>query len=84
MGKNTAQSIQSGLFWGVLAQAEGLVARIRAELGEPKMKVVVTGGLAPLFSTASPELALVDSDLTLRGLKILHDRNADGRPPRRA
>lgn len=84
VGKNTAQSIQSGLYWGVLAQAEGLVARIRAELGEPKMRVVVTGGLAPLFSAASPDLALVDSDLTLRGLKILHDRNADGRPPRRA
>ncbi|HYN42016.1 MAG TPA: type III pantothenate kinase, partial [Thermoanaerobaculia bacterium] len=76
VGKNTAQSIQSGLYWGVLAQAEGLIARIRAELGEPKMKVVVTGGLAPLFSAASSDLALVDSDLTLRGLKILHDRNA--------
>jgi type III pantothenate kinase len=84
VGKNTAQSIQSGLFWGVLAQAEGLIARIRAELGEPKMKVVVTGGLAPLFSAASSDLALVDTDLTLRGLKILHDRNADGRPLRRA
>ena len=83
VGKNTAQSIQSGLFWGVLAQAEGLVARIRAEMGEPEMKVVVTGGLAPLFATSSPDLALVDPDLTLRGLKILHDRNADARPPRR-
>ena len=83
VGKNTAQSIQSGLFWGVLAQAEGLVARIRAEMGEPEMKVVVTGGLAPLFATSSPDLVLVDPDLTLRGLKILHDRNADARPPRR-
>lgn len=83
VGKNTAQSIQSGLFWGVVAQAEGIVSRIRAELGEPRMKVVATGGLAPLFAAASPELAVVDSDLTLRGLKILHDRNADARPPRR-
>lgn len=84
VGKNTAQSVQSGLFWGVLAQAEGLIARIRAELGEPRMRVVVTGGLAPLFAAASPDLAVVDADLTLRGLKILHDRNADGRPSRRA
>ena len=83
VGKNTAQSIQSGLFWGVLAQAEGLIARIRAEMGEPEMKVVVTGGLAPLFAASSPDLSLVDTDLTLRGLKILHDRNADARPPRR-
>ena len=44
----------------------------------------VTGGLAPLFAASSPDLALVDPDLTLRGLKILHDRNADARPPRRA
>jgi len=80
----TAQSIQSGLYWGVLAQAEGLVARIRAELGEPGMKVVATGGLAPLYAAASPDLALVDADLTLRGLKILHDRNADARPLRRS
>ena len=83
VGKNTAQSIQSGLYWGVLAQAEGLVARIRAELGEPGMKVVATGGLAPLYASASPDLAHVDADLTLRGLKILYDRNADARPPRR-
>src|SRR5512140_586900 len=53
IGRNTAQSIQSGLYWGVLAQAEGLIARIRAELGEPEMKVVVTGGLAPLFAASS-------------------------------
>jgi type III pantothenate kinase len=53
-------------------------------MGEPEMKVVVTGGLAPLFAGSSPDLALVDTDLTLRGLKILHDRNADARPPRRA
>ncbi|HMM37052.1 MAG TPA: type III pantothenate kinase, partial [Thermoanaerobaculia bacterium] len=84
VGKNTAQSIQSGLYWGVLAQAEGLVARIRAELGEPGMKVVATGGLAPLYASASPDLALVDPDLTLRGLKILYDRNADARPLRRS
>jgi type III pantothenate kinase len=84
VGKNTAQSIQSGLFWGVVAQAEGVVARIRAELGDPHMKVVATGGLAPLFAAASADLSVVDSDLTLRGLKILHDRNADARPPRRA
>ena len=54
VGKNTAQSIQSGLFWGVLAQAEGLVARIRAELGEPKMKVVVTLSLIHISEPTRP------------------------------
>ena len=84
VGKNTAQSVQSGLFWGVVAQAEGLIARIRAELGEPAAKVVATGGLAPLYAAASTDLSLVDPDLTLRGLRILHERNADARPARRA
>jgi type III pantothenate kinase len=75
IGKTTTQSMQSGLFWGVVAQTEGIVARIKAELAVPEIKVVVTGGLAPLFASASPELAHVDPDLTLRGLRILHERN---------
>ena len=40
--------MQSGVFWGYVGLIEGLVARIRAEYGEP-MKVVATGGLAPVF-----------------------------------
>ena len=83
VGRNTAQSIQSGLFFGVIAQAEGLIARIRAETGWGDLKVVVTGGLAPLFAASSAELATVDPNLTLRGLKLVHDRNAEGRPARR-
>jgi type III pantothenate kinase len=75
VGKTTTQSMQSGLFWGVVAQTEGIVARIRAEMESPQMKVVVTGGLAPLFAAASPELAHVDPDLTLKGLRLLHERN---------
>lgn len=80
IGKTTTQSMQSGLFWGVVAQAEGLIARIRGELDAPDVKVVATGGLAPLFAAASPVLANVDADLTLTGLRILHDRNREGRP----
>lgn len=79
IGKTTAQSVQSGLYWGVLAQTEGLIQRIRAEMAVPDVKVVATGGLAPLFAS-SPELQAVDADLTLKGLKILHDRNAADRP----
>lgn len=74
IGKTTTQSVQSGLYWGVVAMTEGIIARIRAELGQD-VKVVATGGLAPLFSSACPELSHVDPDLTLRGLRILHERN---------
>jgi type III pantothenate kinase len=75
IGKTTTHSVQSGLFFGVVAMAEGLIARIRAELGVPDMKVVSTGGLAPLFAAASADLSNVDPDLTLKGLRILHERN---------
>lgn len=74
IGKTTTQSVQAGLYWGVVAMTEGLIARIRAELGQD-VKVVATGGLAPLFASSCPELSHVDPDLTLRGLRILHDRN---------
>jgi type III pantothenate kinase len=82
IGKTTAQSIQSGLFWGVVAMTEGLIARIKAELGLPDVKVVATGGLAPLFGAACPELANIDPDLTLKGLRILYERNRGDRPAR--
>lgn len=74
IGKTTTQSVQSGLYWGVVAMTEGIIARIRTELGQD-VKVVATGGLAPLFASACPELSHVDPDLTLRGLRILHERN---------
>jgi type III pantothenate kinase len=46
---------------------EGLVARIKDEFGAP-MKVIATGGLAPLFADATPAIERVDRDLTITGL----------------
>ncbi|MEO6324437.1 MAG: type III pantothenate kinase [Thermoanaerobaculia bacterium] len=84
VGKTTTQSVQSGLFWGVVAQTEGVIARIRVELEQPEMKVVATGGLAPLFAAACPDLSRIDPDLTLKGLRILYERNRSDRPAWRA
>lgn len=81
IGKTTKDSMQSGLFWGVVAQAEGLITRIREEhaaatgVAPEKIGVITTGGLAPLFASASADLARVDPDLTLKGLRLLHERN---------
>jgi type III pantothenate kinase len=75
IGKTTKESLQSGLFYGVVGMTEGLIAKIKEELGVDEIKVVATGGLAPLFASASPVLANVDSDLTLKGLRIIHQRN---------
>jgi type III pantothenate kinase len=74
IGKNTLAAMQSGIFWGYVGLVEGLVARIRAEFGEP-MTVVSTGGLAPLFVGATTAIHHLDPEVTMRGLVAIHRRN---------
>jgi type III pantothenate kinase len=74
IGKNTVACMQSGLFWGYVGLIEGLVVRIKREFGSP-MRVIVTGGLAPLFEGAIEGIDHTDPDLTLWGLRLLYDRN---------
>ena len=80
IGKDTVPAMQSGLYWGYVSLVEGLVARIRAEYAKP-MTVVATGGLAHLFQRDIGAIAHVDPDLTIRGLILIHARNARGRAP---
>ena len=74
IGRNTEQSLQSGLFHGYAALVEGLVERIRRELGTPA-PVVATGGLSPVFAPELKFLEAVDVRLTLDGLRLLWDKN---------
>ncbi len=74
IGRNTEQSLQSGLFHGYAALVAGLVQRIRAELGSDA-PVVATGGLAPVFEPELDFLAAVDLGLTLEGLRIVWEKN---------
>ncbi len=75
VGTSTIAAMTSGVFWGYIGLIEGLVARIRAERGET-LKVIATGGLAPLFAEATPVIEHTDQDLTMRGLLQIHKRNA--------
>ena len=75
IGKRTVPAMLSGVYWGHMATVEGLVERIRREYGGA-MKVVATGGLAPLFAEGSDVIGHLDPDLTLRGLAEIHRRNA--------
>ena len=75
IGKRTVPAMLSGVYWGHMATVEGLVQRIRREYGGA-MKVVATGGLAPLFAEGSDVIGHLDPDLTLRGLAEIHRRNA--------
>ncbi len=74
IGTSTVACMQSGIFWGYVGLIEGLVERIRKEFGSP-MKVVATGGLAPLFEGATPVIERIDDTLTLWGLRLIHQRN---------
>jgi type III pantothenate kinase len=67
IGGSTVTAMQSGVYWGYVSLIEGLVARIKAEFGQP-MKVIATGGLAGLFAGATDVIEHVDRDLTMAGL----------------
>lgn len=73
IGRNTADQLRSGLVTGHLAMLEGMIARIDAELGE-RGTVILTGGLATLFAGRSSRFDVVDPDLTLSGLFLIHRR----------
>lgn len=74
IGTNTVSCIQSGVFWGYIGLIEGLTTRINAEYGRP-MKVVGTGGLAPLFAQAQDLFDVIEDDLTMHGLTVIHKYN---------
>jgi len=75
IGTDTVSCMQSGIYWGYVGLVEGLVARIKTEFGAP-MRTIGTGGLAPLFAGATDSIEEVDPDLTLWGLRLIHQLNA--------
>ncbi|HYK04011.1 MAG TPA: type III pantothenate kinase [Thermoanaerobaculia bacterium] len=80
IGTNTVVNMQSGIYFGYLGLVDGILARIRNEVPNLK-RVVATGGLATLFAEDSEHIDEVDPELTMKGLKIIYDRN---RTPRRS
>jgi len=74
VGRNTAHSIQSGLVYGYASLVEGMVDRIKQEIGQDAL-ILGTGGLAQLMNQHTKIFEVVDPWLTLKGLRILHDMN---------
>jgi type III pantothenate kinase len=77
IGHNTVSTLQSGLFYGYVGLVEGLIKRLQAEIEVPA-KVVATGGLADSLAREITAIDVVNPDLTLIGLRILHEMNQPG------
>lgn len=74
IGTNTVACMQSGVYWGYIGLVEGIVRQIRSERDRP-MRVIATGGLAPLFEQGTGIFDAVEDDLTMHGLVLIHDHN---------
>lgn len=75
LAKNTVNSMQAGLFFGYVGQTEYIIRKLREELGSEEYKVVATGGLGKIISDETDAIDIYDSDLTLKGLRIIYDYN---------
>jgi type III pantothenate kinase len=76
IGTNTVACMQSGIFWGYVGLVRGICDRIKGER-DREMRVVGTGGLAPLFGTGDVLFDGVEDDLTMHGLTVIHRFNKE-------
>ena len=76
IGTNTVHCMQSGVFWGYIGLVREICARIKAEYDQP-MKIIGTGGLAPLFEQAVTLFDETEEDLTMHGLTVVYQYNKD-------
>lgn len=75
IGSSTVGSMQSGLYYGYVGLVDGILRRMREELGS-EVRIISTGGLAPLIATGSELIETVDETLTLDGLRLIYERVA--------
>ncbi len=79
IGKSTVASVQAGVLYGTAGLVDGLVDRVVDELGG-RVRVIATGGMAPVLALHCRTIETTQSLLTLEGLRLIYERNADGRP----
>jgi type III pantothenate kinase len=73
IGRTTEEQMHIGIYWGYVAMMDGLVARLKAEIGRP-VTVIATGGLATLFDEHTDIFDAIEGDLTIQGLAMLYER----------
>ncbi len=88
LGKNTIETMQSGIIYGHVGLVQGLIARLRAEMpavtSEQTVRVIAHGGLAQLMAPIIPEIQYVNQFLPLEGLRLAYEhlRPLDGQQPK--
>ena len=73
---DTVSSIQAGLLYGCIGQTEYIIDRVKKEAGLKTMNVVATGGLGRIIADATDKIDVYDRKLTMKGLKLLYEKNA--------
>ncbi|MDP4099199.1 type III pantothenate kinase [Paenibacillus sp. P96] len=76
IGRNTVHAMQAGIIFGYAGQVDGIVERIKQEMGA-ELKVIATGGLAELIAGETKSIQEICPLLTLEGLRIIYERNQD-------
>ncbi len=71
VGRTTESQMLIGIYWGYVAMIEGLVERLKQEIGRP-VSVIASGGLATLFDKHTDVFDAIEPDLTIQGLSLLH------------
>jgi type III pantothenate kinase len=80
LGRNTIEQIQAGVVGGYVGNMAYLIRRLIREMNCPDVKVIATGGLSRMIAQQTDEIGIVDTQLTLDGLRMIYDENRDAKP----
>ena len=74
LAKDTISSMQAGLVYGYIGQTEYIIDKIKEETDNDRIKVVATGGLGKIIADSTDKIDIYDSNLTLKGLRLIYNR----------
>ena len=80
LGRNTVDTMQAGLVYGQIGQSKYIINEMKRESGYTDLRVVATGGLGRMISEEVEEIDVYDPQLTLKGLKIIYEKNKRSKP----